>query len=35
MDRYATFELTTQDIEKAKQATLDSRQGVVRNDGSL
>ena len=35
MDRNATFKLTPQDIEKAKAATLDSAQGVVRNDGSL
>lgn len=35
MDRNAKFTLTPKDIEAIRGATLDSRQGVVRDDGSL
>lgn len=35
MDRNATLRLTAADKAAAKAAQLDSRQGAVRNDGSL
>lgn len=35
MDRNATFPLTPADKQRAKAVTLDSAQGVVRDDGSL
>ena len=35
MDRNAKFNLTAKDVDAIKSATLDSGQGVVRDDGSL
>lgn len=35
MKRDAAFRLTRKDIEAVRSAVLDSRQGVVRDDGSL
>ena len=33
--RESTIHLTTVDKERARAAILDSRQGIVRDDGSL
>jgi len=35
MIREATIKLTTEDKKKCKEVILDSRQGIVRDDGSL
>lgn len=35
MDRYATIELTRSDKRAARKAVLDSRQGMIRDNGTL